>query len=56
VQSLKSLPFSIDINKNYSKGSHTIAVKAVDVNGNSADTSATVNFDIGGGLQMPSSN
>lgn len=55
VQSLKSAPYTIDINKDYGKGLHTIAAKAVDTAGNTADTSVTVNFNIGG-AQAPMPN
>ncbi len=53
LQSLTTSPYSLDINKDYGKGPHTIAVKAVDVTGKTADTSVQVNFDINGGLQVP---
>ena len=53
VQSLNSAPYSFNINKDYGKGIHTIAAKAVYVNGKSADTSISVNFEINGGLQVP---
>ncbi len=37
-----SQPYTFNIDKNLSDGIYTLAVKAIDINGNSADTSATV--------------
>ncbi len=36
-------PFTFIVDKNLSDGSYTLAVKAIDINGNSADTSITIN-------------
>lgn len=53
LQSLTTAPYILEINKDYGKGNHTIAAKAVDITGNSADTSIIVNFNINKGLQVP---
>jgi len=37
-------PFTFVVDKNLSDGVYTLAIKAFDVNGNSADTSATINI------------
>jgi 1A family penicillin-binding protein len=39
-----SLPFEFIVSKNYPGGQHTLAVKATDGQGNTSDTSITVNF------------
>lgn len=44
VQSKTAPPFTFEINKNYPDGRHTIAVKAVDFENNTSDTSASVIF------------
>lgn len=51
-QSTNSQPYIFNINKNLSEGSHTIAVKAVDGQGASADTSATINVNINAPLSI----
>jgi hypothetical protein len=44
VQSLTSQPFTFSVNGNLSDGPHSLAVKAVDSTGATADSSVTVNY------------
>lgn len=58
VSSLTAAPYVFDINKKYGDGSHTIAVKAVDNQGQTSDTSISVTFALNSPLTMqePSDN
>lgn len=53
IKSLPQAPYVFQINKDYGKGKHTIAAKAVDTAGYSSDTSVEVEFNINGGLKVP---
>ncbi|MBL8029670.1 MAG: penicillin-binding protein [Candidatus Doudnabacteria bacterium] len=48
IKSINSIPYIFDLPDNYGNGKHTIAAKAVDVTGNSADTSIILNYEIPG--------
>jgi hypothetical protein len=44
-QSLNSQPFVFSVNKNLSNGKHTLAIKAVDSNGNTGSTSSELIYE-----------
>ncbi|MEK7162198.1 MAG: Ig-like domain-containing protein [Patescibacteria group bacterium] len=43
-KNISAQPYIFSVDKNLSDGTYTLAIKAIDINGNSADTSATVNI------------
>lgn len=46
IQSLTSQPFVFSVNNSLSEGQHTLAVKAVDSSGATADSSVSVNYSL----------
>ncbi len=48
VTSLNSAPYIFNLTNSYENGKHTIAAKAVDITGKTADTSIILNYDLTG--------
>lgn len=46
IQSISNAPYSVTVNKKYSDGPHTLAVKATGKNGSTKDASISVNFSL----------